>query len=340
MPQNLSETRKNQIKARAANGRRPVEPPHPDLIAASYSQKLQAEVQRGFDLVKKHLYPVLRDDVETLDLTIRSDIAGDADLINDAINKILDLYFGGMYSKENPNLEKYSRAASKKLVGPMQAQVTKFNETQFTKQFKRISGVDPLRYEPGLNELLEVSGKQNVNKIVTQSSVYFDKIQEQTDLALRKGTSVKELAGDIQVLTDSTQSQANLIAIDQVQKLNANQEELRQKNNGIKRYIWRTRRNARVRSKSNSSGTSDHAGLEGAVIDWNFPPVTVLQGKRAGERNHPGNDINCKCWGDPVLEDLIGGKKSKELIAAEAKTQKLINDGRIPGYILPKSKAA
>jgi uncharacterized protein with gpF-like domain len=73
------------------------------------------------------------------------------------------------------------------------------------------------------------------------------------------------------------------------------------------------------------------------VIDWQYPPITVLKGKRAGERNHPGKDINCKCWSQPVIEDLTG-KTSKVLEAAERKTQQLINDGRIPGYTLPKKK--
>jgi uncharacterized protein with gpF-like domain len=72
------------------------------------------------------------------------------------------------------------------------------------------------------------------------------------------------------------------------------------------------------------------------VFDWKFPPVTVLTGKRSGERNHPGQDINCKCWAEPVLEDLTG-KKSRTLEAAERKTRKLIAEGRIPGYELPEA---
>jgi uncharacterized protein with gpF-like domain len=336
MPQKLSQTRKKQLEARSAQSRRPVTPLHPDLLAASYGKKLEAEVERGFQLVKKHLFPALKNETDMPE-TIRADIDDDSEKINEVIDGILKRYFGGMFSKSNPNLTKYARNVSKKLVDPMQAQVDRFNKNQFTRQFKRIAGVDPLQFEPELSAFLTVAGDQNVNKIVTQSSNYFDSIRQMTDDALREGTSVKELADDIQILTDSTKSQANLIAIDQVQKLNADLESQRQQNNGITRYIWQTRKNARVRSKSNSSGYSDHAGLEGAVIDWQYPPITVLKGKRAGERNHPGKDINCKCWSQPVIEDLTG-KTSKVLEAAERKTQQLINDGRIPGYTLPKKK--
>jgi uncharacterized protein with gpF-like domain len=304
-------------------------------LAASYAKRLQKEIERGFRLVKDKLLPML----PKLPGFQRADIAGDADRINEIMNSILNRFFGGMLSKDQPNLGRYGRAVASKIVLPMQAQVDGFSQVRFTRQFKRISGVAPLQFAPELSDALEVAGDQNVNKITTVSSKYFDDIREMTNQALRKGTSVKELAEDIRILTDSTKTQSKLIAIDQVQKLNADLERTRQQANGIKRYIWRTRKNARVRSKSNSSGFSDHQGLEGAVFDYGFPPVTVLKGKRAGERNNPGMDINCKCWQEPVIEDLTG-KVTPQLIAAEDKTRKLIEAGRVPGYKLPKRKEA
>lgn len=335
MPQKISEHRKKMLRSRAGKGRRPLEPLHPDLIAAAWSGKLKAEIERGFKLVKKLLFPVLRDDIDRLD-AVRMDIDADAGLTNEIINEILKRYFGGMAGRDKPNLTKYSALVAKKLVNPLQKQVNRHHKTQFSKTFKRISGVDPLQFEPELSGFLEVAGDQNVNKIVTLNSGYFDSIRERTNQALRKGTSVSELTDEIIALTKTTQSRAGLIAVDQVQKLNADLESQRQQNNGITRYYWRTRRNARVRSKANSGGASDHAGLKSAALDWKFPPVTVLKGKRAGERNHPGQDINCKCWAEPVIEDLTG-KRSRTLEAAELKTQKIINEGRVPGYKIPKA---
>lgn len=326
MPPKISARRKELLRARAKTGRRPLEPIHPDLEAAAWSKKLRNEVERGFRLVKERLFPVLKDDeIEGFGEAVRTDIDDDADLINPIIDGILKRYFGGMSSKERPNLAKYAALVGKKLVQPMQKQVDSQHKTQFSRTFKKISGVDPLQFEPELSGFLEVAGDQNVNKIVSLNSSYFDSIREMTNQALRKGTSVKELTDDIIALTDTTKSRAKLIAIDQVQKLNADLESRRQQNNHITRYIWRTRRNARVRK--------EHVDLEGAVFDWNFPPVTVLTGKRAGERNHPGQDINCKCWAEPVIEDLTK-KGSRTLEAAEFKTRKLINEGRVPGYTL------
>ncbi len=335
MAKKLSKTRKKLIRSKSGLSRRRITPTHPDLLAASYGKKLAAEIERAFKLVEKRLFPVLAN----LDSLQRADIADDADSAGKVIESIMNQFFGGMFTGGNPNLTNYSREVSKKIVTPMQSQVDQFSETQFTKNFKKISGVDPLRFAPELSDALKVAGEQNVNKIVTQSSKYFDSIKEMTNDALRKGISAKELAEDIRNLTGSTKRQSELIAVDQVQKLNADLEQTRQKSNGIKRYIWRTRKNARVRSRGNSGGASDHAGIEGAAIDYSFPPTTVLKGKRAGERNHPGSDINCKCWAEPIIDDLLG-EVSPQLVAAEAKTQTLISAGRIPGYTLPKRKEA
>lgn len=340
MAQKISAHRKKLLKARFSKSRRPVQQSLPVLLWAAYASRLEKEIARGFELIKSMLFPVLKNDIETLK-PIRADILEDSDKIDKVINLILKKYFGSMRASDEPNLTGYARSVASKIVNPMQAKVDNFSEREFTKTFKRISDVDPLQFNAGLSDLLKVAGKQNINKIVTVNSKYFSDIQDLVDSALRSGTSVSELADSIRKLTDSTKTQSRLIAIDQVQKLNADLEQQRQKNNGITRYIWRTRRNARVRSKGNSNGYSDHAGLEGAIFDYRFPPVTVLKGKRAGERNHPGKDINCKCSAEPVIEDLTG-ETSKTLEAAEEKTRQLIKAGRIPGYSLPErqTKAA
>ena len=329
MPQKLSKTRKQQIKARSEKTITPTPPRQPTLIIAEYNKRLKKEINRGFNLVKKELFPLLKDDIERLDVEARADILDDSDKINTALDLILEQFFGSKVTVGRPNLTKYTFNVAKKLVEPMQGKVNDFNKNQFTRQFKQISGVDPLQFDPGLNEILKVSGQQNVEKIVTQSSNYFDQIREQTNLALRKGTSAKELTDDIIKLTGTTENRARLIATDQIQKLNADLEAGRQQNNGITRYIWHDRNNARVRP--------DHADLDGAIFDWNFPPVTVTTGKRAGERNHPGTDINCKCSASPVIADITG-IFDEAILAAEKKTAKLISEGRVPGYQLPKRK--
>lgn len=51
-------------------------------------------------------------------------------------------------------------------------------------------------------------------------------------------------------------------------------------------YIWRTRRDRRVRSQ--------HADREGRVFSWNDPPTG----------GHPGEDFNCRCTAEPYYPEV------------------------------------
>ncbi len=57
------------------------------------------------------------------------------------------------------------------------------------------------------------------------------------------------------------------------------------------KYIWRTRKDLKVRPK--------HWDREGIVFDWDKPP----------EGGHPGEDFGCRCWAEAFeYEECIGGK--------------------------------
>lgn len=59
---------------------------------------------------------------------------------------------------------------------------------------------------------------------------------------------------------------------------------------GVQAYKWRTMRDDRVRP--------GHRELEGKVFTWDSPPVT---NPATGERNHPGEDVNCRCVPIPII---------------------------------------
>ncbi len=54
---------------------------------------------------------------------------------------------------------------------------------------------------------------------------------------------------------------------------------------GIKRYIWHTQGDERVRGS--------HAANDGKIFSWDNPPPM----------GHPGEDYGCRCWAEPILTD-------------------------------------
>lgn len=301
----------------------------PPSVRLAFKQVHINEIESAIKIVNKRLVP-------ELELLIADDQTVRLDNVADAFTRFKNIFrsmfvehFGGLITGGEPNTALYGRSVRKKLDPKIDA-ADRTHQREFKKTFKRVLGVEPLKREPGLENQLKLSSAENVEKITTISSNYFSEIEDSINRALRSGTANDTVVDEVQEIIDkagsNAQSRAKLIATDQIQKLNGDLDRKRQQANGGSRYYWITRRNDRVRSKSNSNGTSDHQQLDGAVFEWGHPPITVFKGKRAGERNEPGQDINCKCVASMVIDDLLG-KKSKRLIAAEEKTKQLIERG-------------
>ena len=107
--------------------------------------------------------------------------------------------------------------------------------------------------------------------------------------AITNGTSMEVLKAQILEIIDMPVKRAELIAIDQTQKLNGQLMRERQERLGVKQYKWRGRLDARERP--------EHVAREGKVYSWDAPPYD----------GHPSVPIRCRCWAEmipPPLEDL------------------------------------
>lgn len=137
--------------------------------------------------------------------------------------------------------------------------------------------------------LVEQWARENVALIKTVPARYFDQIREVVIDSVNKGRR----AGDLEALVEERGAvagyNARRIARDQISKLNGRVTEARQRALGVSRYVWRTSRDERVRSS--------HADLEGQVFSWSDPP----------EVGHPGEDIQCRCRAEPVIDDVLDG---------------------------------
>lgn len=88
-----------------------------------------------------------------------------------------------------------------------------------------------------------------------------------------------------------TKRQAALIARDQVLSLNAQVTQARHEAAGVTRYVWRTSGDADVRPA--------HQVLDGKTFSYDDPPVVD---PKKGRREHPGQDYQCRCTAEPIIE--------------------------------------
>jgi SPP1 gp7 family putative phage head morphogenesis protein len=123
------------------------------------------------------------------------------------------------------------------------------------------------------------------------------------DKSWSAGERVEGLRDKLQERFAVSQSKADLIARDQVLKLNGQVTRERQKASGITEYIWTTARDERVRGNPNGlypNSSHDHYSLDGTRQRWDAPPQVADDGTTA----HPGEDYQCRCVAAPVLSFL------------------------------------
>lgn len=163
-----------------------------------------------------------------------------------------------------------------------------FNDKQLKKIVGNVLGVDVLKSEPWINDQLDSFVNENVKLIKSIPEKYLDDVEGIVQRGFRGGVSKKDIAKEMRSRLGVTKRRAELIARDQVKNLNKELTRLRQKEIGVKQYVWRTSGDERVRSA--------HAQHDGKTYSWDNPPENT---------GNPGDDINCRCYAEPVLESLL-----------------------------------
>lgn len=138
-----------------------------------------------------------------------------------------------------------------------------------------------------LDDYLRTQAARNAALIRSLSEDAVSRVEQLTYAAVTNGTSQKEVRRQMARLFRVTKSRADLIASDQVAKLNSDLSEIRQTQAGVAKYVWRTSQDERVRPR--------HRRLDGKEYRW---------GERtdAEEGLSPGKPIRCRCVAIPVVE--------------------------------------
>lgn len=152
----------------------------------------------------------------------------------------------------------------------------------FIQAAKRSLGIDisaVVRRE-GLETALNAARARNASLITGLADDTIRSIEQRVHVAFSNGSTVKDLRADLQKQFGIAGRRAELIAQDQISKLNSDLNRIRQTEAGVDQYEWLTSQDERVRSL--------HRALNGKVYKWGEP--TGAEGGLP-----PGQPIRCRC---------------------------------------------
>jgi SPP1 gp7 family putative phage head morphogenesis protein len=260
--------------------KRPPPPKRPLFNQMAYLRFLREVVKSLEASVNRVLIPRLSHILSqnTAHHPVRSDSIED-DL--DAAFDTIDVEFEGEYAEEIliNKVKLFAQAESDQNLKSVKGTV------------KKVLGIDIFLEEPYLKEYIQTFALVNSRLITKMKDDTLNQISQKVFEAFRSGTRSEDLSRDIQDRFGVAESKADLIARDQMTKLNGGLDRLRQQEIGVERYTWRGTGDNRERDS--------HLENNDKVFSWDDPPV---------ETGNPGDDINCRCYAEPFLADILGGQ--------------------------------
>ena len=180
-----------------------------------------------------------------------------------------------------------------------------FSGNQWNRAAKANLGVEFPVYESWWPETKQRWADENYRLISKMATEYIDQVNRKAELAVTNGWSPRQLAAEIRKSNASmTRGRANLIARDQIGKLNGQTTQARMEAVGLDLYEWSTSLDERVRDS--------HAEMEGKLCKWADSTVYSDDvGKTWKIRPaswcqfHPGYDIQCRCTALSYWQELV-----------------------------------
>jgi len=117
-------------------------------------------------------------------------------------------------------------------------------------------------------------------------------VQKRTREHVASGRRYDSIVKEIRQMHQVTRNRATLIARTETAKASTALVQARSKYIGADEYIWHSVQDRDVRPM--------HQKLNGTRQSWNDPPVAEEQ----GQRHHPGEFPNCRCFATPVIDNV------------------------------------
>jgi len=160
---------------------------------------------------------------------------------------------------------------------------------QLRRQTHAAFGIDIVNADPRLGAIINGFVMENVALIKDVPRKIVNDVEGVVNRSITSGKLHGDIAKDLNKQFGFGEVRAKRIARDQVGKLYGQVNASRQKALGVTQFWWRTSNDERVRD--------EHVDLgNGGPYSYENPPSEGL----------PGEPINCRCYAEPVLSDLLG----------------------------------
>lgn len=244
-----------------------------------YRRKLNSFAKNVISAVREELLTYLKNHQESYQ----------ADSLSDDISKIfnqLNARFTGVLTQT------FSESIANEVV----TSINKTNKRKFDQSVAKATGVDLTNIieTEGLTDFVSLNIQKNVSLIKSLPEEYLKQVEVIVNNGLVSGRRYSEISKEIMSKTGATAKLANrikTIARNEVQTINAQLTLRRSQALGIKKGIYRTSEDERVRKC--------HKELNGVEFDL----TKGAWSKTCQKYIIPGvTDINCRCTYSPVIE--------------------------------------
>lgn len=183
-------------------------------------------------------------------------------------------------------------------------QTSTFQRVQLHRQVHAALGIAaPLAAEYTQSRIADFV-RENVALISRIPQEHHGEIETMVHRAVTSGQLSDDLADDLEQRLLMSERHARFIARDQISKLQADLNHARQRDLGVTRFVWRTMRDERVRGTPGGlypNAQPSHFDLDGEEFAYDNPPMPP----GAEGPILPGDDYNCRCYAEPVMDDLV-----------------------------------
>lgn len=193
------------------------------------------------------------------------------------------------------SIKQFDNKRIKAFVGKTLEKVNKRSQKTFYGRAEQSLGIPQ-------KKLIQKEGlKPTTNALIIETAVWVQKLRDETIQyftantlnAMANGKSVDTILSDFDDMVETRKNQAKFVAQNQIQNFNSLTTNIRAKNVGVTKAVWRTTGDEKVRDSH-----KDRDGKSFDIAEGCYSSVDGLY-------LQAGTDFNCRCYVDYVLEDDI-----------------------------------